>query len=465
MVQYGMAPRARPAQPVYKPTPRNLRYFGKTSYARRAINTVKNSIAQLDWELVVGPGYEASDETKRQMDVVHYCLEHPNEDDSFSTLVEQVVEDMMMGAGAIEQSVGGDPLRPLWLWPCDGLSIQIYPFWDGSPSMPRYVQTLGYGNYTGMTPVAQLLNSELIYIKPNPTTSDPFGLGPMEVAFQAISSLLGVTDYAQNTSSNRNPVGGLWMGDVGNDEVRQYREYWKNDIEGQGRMPIWGGGEKKPEFVPLHPEGDNALYLKYQEMLQREIATAFDISPQNLGVERDINRNTAEVAEDRDVAQAIGPWGRKFAMTLTREAIHGLLGFSTIEFRFKGLDRTDEMEAAQVYHLEYESNAQTPNLYRASRGLPPLQSKWADMVWADVQIAMEAARGAKLLPDEDVQQYDVPQPEDQLISDQNKGKTGGDSVPGKNVDSSMPTRTPPPRSKSSSPTKRRYRSPPDGSGK
>ena len=40
-------------------------------------------------------------------------------------------------------------MRPLFMWPCDGLTIQIYPGWSGDPREIRYVQTVGYGNYLG----------------------------------------------------------------------------------------------------------------------------------------------------------------------------------------------------------------------------------------------------------------------------------------------------------------------------
>ncbi len=398
-------------RPLYKPSPRNLRYFSRTPHARRAINAIKNSIAQLDWEVIAKPGAKISNELERQIDVVYTCFTHPNEDDSFSTFTEQVMEDMMAGAGCIEQEIGGDPDRPLWMWPVDGLSIQIYPFWEGNPDEARYAQVLGYGAPGGASYEAvQLRNDQLIYIKPNPSTHDPFGLGPLEVAFTTIGRLLGVAEYAGLLSSNANPSTALWMGNIDSTTLSAFRTYWRNEIEGQGRMPIFGGGEKEPNALPLKPEGDSALYLKYQEILKAEIATAFDISPQNLGLERDINRNTAEVAEDRDVSQAIGPWGRKFADQLTREAIQGRLGFSQLEFRFKGLDREDEKESAEVFKLEYESNSITPNEFRAMKGRPLSDSPWADMMYADFQIAMQASRGAKLIPDEDQKNYDKTQP-------------------------------------------------------
>ena len=395
--------------PSYKPIPRNLRYFSRTPYARRAINTIKNSIAQLDWEVVAKPGAKMSKELERQLQIVHTCFTHPNEDDNFASFSEQIIEDMMLGAGAAEQQIGGDPERPLWMWPVDGLSIQIYPWWDPEDtSSCRYVQRLGYGQPQGSYDAIYLRNDELIYLKPNPSTADPFGFGPLEVAFMSVARLLGVQEYAGNVSSNKNPAMALWAGNIDAQTLAAFRSYWRNDIEGQGRTPILGGGDEQPVTMPLHPEGDSALFLKYQDLLIREIATAFDISPQNLNVEKDINRNTAEVAEDRDVAQAIGPWGRKYAGQLTREAIQGRLGFTQLEFRFKGLDRDDEKESAEVFKLEYESNAVTPNEYRARKGHPLSTSPWADMMYADVQIAISASRGLKQVPKSEADDYSTP---------------------------------------------------------
>lgn len=408
MVQLGQRPRERTNQIAYKPTPRNLRYFASTPYARRAINAYKNTITQLDWEIVVRPGWTPSDLLLRQMEIVQTCFDNPNDDDSMSQLLEQVVEDMMLGAGAIEQQIGGNASRPLWMWPVDGLSIQIYPLWDGSTDSPRYAQMLGYGAAAGSTPASILRNDELIYIRPNPSTATPFGLGPIEVAFNTISRQLGVATYAGNVSSNANPSGILHLGDVDDEHVRAFRSYWKNDIEGMGKMPITGGGDKPAEYIALHPDGDKALYLVYQDFLKKEIGTACDLSPQNFGIDHDLNRNTSETSSDRDMKQAIGPFGRKIQKALTREGIHGRLGFYGLEFRFKGLDPSDDLEASEVYEHEYKNNAVTPNEYRTSRGRPRSDNPWMDLTFADMQIAMEAARGAQAIADPDRSQFDMP---------------------------------------------------------
>ena len=93
-------------QPVYKPTPWNLRAFARTPYARRALNSIKGPIAQLDWEVVPKDGIKLNSELQRQCDLVTRCLKSPNHEDSWRSLVERVIEDILTGAGAIEQQAG-----------------------------------------------------------------------------------------------------------------------------------------------------------------------------------------------------------------------------------------------------------------------------------------------------------------------------------------------------------------------
>ena len=371
---------------VIKPTPHNLRAFGRTPYARRAINAIKNPIAMLEWEIAPVRGVEMNSELERQVEIVHACLERPNNDDSFRSLLEQVVEDALHGAGAIELQLGGDTIRPLWLYPVDGLSIRLYPGWTGEQTEARYAQHIRGHDIP-------LRNDELIYIRPNPSTATPFGLGPLEVAFMSISRQLGVGEFAGNVASNARPSILINVG-KGADEgaMSSFRAYWRNEVEGQGTTPIAGMDGGKVER--LYPEGDDGLYLLYQEFLLREIATAFDISPQNLGVERDVKVGNGRTAEDRDWDQAIVPFADLMSAYLTREAIQGKLGFSQLQLRFPALDAEDEGPLSENFARDYLNNAETPNNYRKRKGLPPLDSEFADMLKVDCDIASNAARSA-----------------------------------------------------------------------
>src|SRR6185437_3539468 len=130
---------------VFKPTPRNIRYFSRTPYARRAINAIKNPVKMLDWEIVPLPGLDTNPEIERQMEVATFALNHPNQDDHWSPFIEQVIEDVLCGAGAIETQPSGDKRRPWFFWPVDGLSIAIYPGWAGGRDEARYAQNTGTG--------------------------------------------------------------------------------------------------------------------------------------------------------------------------------------------------------------------------------------------------------------------------------------------------------------------------------
>ena len=393
---------------VYKATPRNLRYFSRTSYPRRAINAIKNPIKMLDWEIAPIDGVEWNSELKRQAEIVKACFMQPNPADDFESLLEQLLEDYLIGAGAIETRLGGSESHPLFMYPVDGLSIQIYPNWKPSSSSPRYAQTVGYGSEFGGGQITSLTDDEMLYLRPNPNTATPFGFGPLEIAFNAIARLLAVGEFAGNVAGNARPSIGLDFPGMSSEQLQQMRSFWRNDVEGQGQVPMFSshttsdGKASGVEVLRFYPEGDQGLYLKYQEMLQRELACAFDLSPQNFGLESDVNRSTAEVAEDRDWAQAIRPTAHNVAKALTRHCIRGLLGFSQLRFRFVGLDREDELNTARILQTRYQTNSITANEIRDRFGETTMKNQWGEMTWADVQIAMQAARSAAEVLDKDL---------------------------------------------------------------
>ncbi|MBM2884088.1 phage portal protein [Chromobacterium phragmitis] len=371
-------------KPLPKPTPANLRAFSHTTYCRRAINGVKNRLIKLEWTVQPIPGVEKTPDIERQIAIVQACLARPNNDDTLRTLIEQVAEDfLVLGAGCYEQQPSSDPSRPAWMWPVDAKSIQIYPLWSGDPNEARYAQELGYGQ------LSQLRNDELVYIRANPTTANPFGWGPVEIAFRDISRLLSAQEQAGNVAGNATPS--FMLAAIGADQsaVDKIRDYWTNEIEGRGKTPILGAetdgaGGSDIKAIPLHANNDSALFLEWQRLLIRTIALAFDLSPANLG-EGSQNRATAEVEDERDMDSAVRPLATLIASHITRETIQGLMGFPLLQIAPVGLDRDDEKTAAEVYDIEYQCNAVTPNEYRARRGLPPLKSPIGEMTFAEVQ--------------------------------------------------------------------------------
>lgn len=382
-----------------KPTPSNLRAFSRTPYARRAINAIKNPIAALDWEIELE---NESSNLKQRADTLVTCLKTPNASDSIRSLIEQTVEDLLVtGAGMLEIGIGADKFRPLWLWPVDTTTVQPLADWDGTPDGIRFLQSTGMvnGAIVGDVNVKRLKAKDFCYMRLNPSSEGPWGFGPLEMAYDTISRLLGVGRYASNLASNAQPQNLIYGGDLDEETLQAFRAYWTHEIEGRGLTPIIGG-KIKPEVLKLHPGGDEALYLKWQDFLKREIATAFSISAQNLNLEADVNRNTSEVAEDRDWDAAIIPTARVIEEQINRDILHGRLNMVGARFKFLGLDREDELAQAEIFEKMYQNNATTPNEWREEKGKKPLKSQWGDMTYADVQVAIKAAQGAAQVDDD-----------------------------------------------------------------
>ncbi len=401
------------AEAMPKPTPYNLRRFSETPVARRAINCIKDRIAGMRWRVQPRQGYslEAIAYGAERVRLLTSNFEAPNPEDSFRSFAEQVLEDVIVGGyGAIEvqlgegwdqksahlvSDAGGTSLRssgtgdapvatqpvstqpghteydsprttPLVLWPVDGSSIRMNLEWDGAVDSPRYVQIRDQSNTK-----VELNDDELIYMRLNPRTHTPFGLGRLEVAFETINAFLGAHRYAARLASNSVVQYALWLQDLTPEHHERLIRWWQDEIEGTGKVPILSV-ESKPEVLRFGGGTDADLRLQWQEFLLRVVASAFDLPPFYLGVERDVNRSTAEEMNELAFQQAIVPTARLFAESLTQGAIVKRLGWNDLEFVFADVDATDPLEEAQIQEILLRSGVLTVNEVRRMRGLEAL---------------------------------------------------------------------------------------------
>ena len=376
------------AEAMPKATPYNLRRFSETPIARRAINCIKDRIAGMRWRIQPRQGYslETIPQGAERIRILTSNFESPNPDDSFRSLAEQVLEDIIVGGyGAIEvqrnpeweqamnslrSGAGEAPpptqATPLVMWAVDGASIRMNLGWDGSAQAQRYVQVNDQTNSK-----VELNDDELIYIRLNPRTHTPFGLGRLEVAFETINSFLGAHRYASRLASNTVVQYALWLQDLTPEHHERLIRWWQDEIEGTGKVPILSV-ESKPEVLRFGGGTDADLRLQWQEFLLRVVASAFDLPPFYLGVERDVNRSTAEEMNEMAFRQAIVPTARLLAESLTLGAIAKKLGWGDLEFVFADVDATDPLEEAQIQQILLQSGVLTVNEVRRMRGLPEL---------------------------------------------------------------------------------------------
>jgi HK97 family phage portal protein len=355
-----------------KPTAYNLRRFSEIPVPRRAINCIKDRIAGMRWRIQARQGLslDGIPDGAERAQILTNNFHAPNPDDSFRSFSEQVVEDIIVGGyGAIEVQTSGDAKHPLLMWPVDGSSIRMNLDWDGSPQGQRYLQVT---DQSGPRSQITLDDDELIYIRLNPRTHTPFGLGRLEVAFETINAFLGAHRYASRLASNSVVQYALWLQDLTPEHHERLIRWWQDEIEGTGRVPILSV-ESKPEVLRFGGGTDADLRLQWQEFLLRVIADAFDLPPFYLGVEADVNRSTAEEYNDLAFRQAIVPTARLLAEHLTRDAIQKRLGWNDLEFVFAELETQDPLEEAQIQQILLQNGVLTVNEVRRMRGLGDLE--------------------------------------------------------------------------------------------
>jgi Phage portal protein len=354
-----------------KPTPVNLRRFAEMPIARKAINTIKDRVAGMRWRIEPRHGRALGDlpNAAERIALLTENFEQPNPEDSFRSMIEQVLEDVLVGGfGAIELDLSGDAQRPVVLWPVDGASIRIRTDWDGNPTSPRYVQ--GTGQFMPDAEIT-LADEELSYIRLNPRTHTPFGLGKLEVAFETIHEFLGAHRYAARLASNTVVQYALWLQNLPPQQHERLIRWWQDEIEGTGKVPILSV-ESKPEVLRFGAGTDADLRLQWQEFLIRIIADAFDLPPMLLGLERDVNRNTATTQYDDAFRTAVVPVARLMAEHLTRDVISKRLGWNDLQFVFTDVDAPNELEQAQIQQILVGCGVLTVNEARLMRGLPAL---------------------------------------------------------------------------------------------
>ncbi len=374
-----LSPVQFPGKLLPKPTPANLRRFAETPVVRRAINVIKDRIAAMDWQVRVRRGVNPGDltDTERKLRALRRMLEEPNAVDSFRTLIEQVIEDSLTGGyGAIEMEPTGDEARPAMLWAVDGASIRINARWDGQEETPRYAQAMA-GQLESSA--VDLRDDQLMYIRMNPRSFTPFGLGPLEVAFETVNQFLCAHRFAGKLAANSVAQYALWLNEATPSQHDRLIRWWQDEIEGTGRVPLLST-EQKPEVLRFAQGTDADLRLAWQEFLIRMVANSFGLPPMLLGIEGDVNRSTAGELADEAFRGAILPLAQLLAGHLTRDLFGKCIGWREFEFVFNDLNARDEETELAVQVQLLQAGVLTVDEVRAMRGLGPLERDGAEQL-------------------------------------------------------------------------------------
>ena len=389
---------------------------------RRAINAITNPILDLPFTIElrapIGKREQAgeqqpTDEQQQRIEAATEMFLRPNNDLTGRQMLEMLLEDLLVfGAGPLEVQENQSDARPLFLFPVDAQSIRINVNWQPGSREYRYSQGRGYVfSSVGTTEDVKLQDDELLYMRLNPRTSTPFGYGYLEVAFETVTAFLGAFEYATRRASNATPNFGIFLGEHATiDQVRRYQHYWENEIEGYGKVPILGGG-RQPSVFSMAGTGDDPLWLKWQEWLVRIISISFGISPMKLGLERDVNRSTAEQGSADDWI-TIAPVANLLKDAFTYWLLWKRLGWADLAFQWQ-IRTADERKQAEILAEQYTMNGITVDEIRQVYDRAPLPDGLGQLTKTPYEAAVKAALMLAAPPDAEPGEPGAREDEDQ----------------------------------------------------
>jgi len=299
-----------------------LRRFSRTIPAQRAITRIVDGVLGMAW--YVRPPKEDRDKPEAQetAQFIEKSLRRPNRDEhnTYEKVVSAIVTELLcIGVACVERQPGTDDTQAFWLWDANAANIHINPSWTPQTAgvVPRYYD---------MTPIPDgvagipIMDEHMFMILRRTNSYEYIPPSPLETAYSVINAWLGLSTYQNQTTASATQEYILDLGDVSEEQLIAFREYWLDEVQGQGRMPIVAGkGLMKTDKIGA--SDDSGLYHQYTEYLLKLIALCFGLSHRDYNITEHDNRATSGAAADSSFQDAVLPMALTVISHLEMEVV------------------------------------------------------------------------------------------------------------------------------------------------
>lgn len=359
-----------------KPNIRQLRNFSRDPIVRRAITIVQDTLARQPYRISVIGG---RGKHTKEIEIIKNIIENPNLIDSRSSFTKRLIDDaMVLDAMCAEVAKCKSNRQPVYLYPVDGSTIQmVVPYDYTDDNAARYMQN----QFDGMK---YFTAKDIAYLQRNYFTYQPYGLSPIQVAYQYIRYYLDSTEQANDKATNATAEFLISLGDGVTEEQRNsFCEYMKNEIEGTGHIPVVAGS-KNIETRQIKAINSDGLYLQWMDKLTQIVGVAFGIPPEKLGMVVANDRSTGEDQENAMIQELIKPYACMLEDLYNKYVIDtmGLGGVLKFEFIFEDSERQKTAKSKRIVD-EYYKGVITENEVRKMMGYEESSSSYANMTYPE----------------------------------------------------------------------------------
>lgn len=375
---------------VRKTDVRLLRNWSENSeWVRAAIDLRKGQVSAAEWDIV--PADPERPYSKRLAQRIKALIEEPNPvDESYQTLIEKVVEDILvLDAGVIEKAFNVNN-QVVQLWSVDGGEIRVSKVWDGDPQESRYFWWPDHRER------ATYLNRELVYMMQRPRTKSVVGLSNLEILKRTIESEIYGHDFNARMLTSASGDGIFDLGENARpDQIEKFKNYWLAEIAGLGATAFWGG-TRGAKWIPFRSSNKDMQFLEWQEYLVRKIAAVFEMHAQDLQLAREVNKSTSEVLDVQTDERGAKRLLKTVSGEITRQVVWDA-GFggrdNNLAFRFTKLNLRETLGQANIEKIWLGDVAsQSVNEVRKAKGQEPLDGEHFNWPMAQTSVGFVSLR-------------------------------------------------------------------------
>jgi HK97 family phage portal protein len=350
--------------------------YKKESWVRSAVDAIVRGATSQGFKLIADEGTNLNNVDKKKLAQLRTIFEQPNDEDTFTDLVEEIIIDLHIYGDAYLEVVYGKDGLPAALYNVYCPSMRVLVNEHGV--VKGYVQLKGGW---GSTEYVTFKKENIIHIRmPNPG-NEVYGLSPLESLAMPIETDLYAQAYNRDFFKNdATPRLHVDMGNCTIDQLNRNRLYWRTQFRGTGnphKTIVTEGGAK---VTPVGTPPKDMEFLNQRKFSRDEILGVFGVPPGKVGIYEDANRANAKEQDRTFKAEKIIPLQNKLEEKINRAIVTKFE--LPYKFKFVEIDLEDESEQSEIDERDLRGGVVTINEVRRRRGLK-------DVEWGNTPILRE----------------------------------------------------------------------------
>ncbi len=361
-----------------------LKAFSNVELVRLAIETRKDQIERLDWQVrpravmdSTGSRKKVRKDSVERIRAAEKFFAHPNQFEDFHVWMRVLMEDLLvLDAPAFEkQRTRGGDLAALQHIPGDTIKVLIdHNGRTPLPPAPAYQQIIKGRVWTNLT------TNDIVYAPRNPRSGKLYGLGPVEQCIVTINTVMRrQASQLAYFSDGTVPAGMATVPDGWTvDQTKEWQEWMDSVFSGnlaERRKLLWAPAGAEYQAFKEAPIKDD-----FDEWLARIICYCFNLPPTPFI--RQMNRSTAQSDTERALEEGLAPllvWSKRVADNL----LWNELGFRDLEFIWGELNQVDLEARASVNNTYVRAGVLTINEVRETLGMDPVQDGDTPLIYTN----------------------------------------------------------------------------------